>query len=34
MRPRYVVDTNVLIAASAADPVNPKDLDATPDVPD
>mgnify|MGYP003584901168 CR=1 FL=1 len=34
MRPRYVVDTNVLIAASAADPVNPKDIDATPDVPE
>lgn len=30
MRARYVVDTNVLIAASAADPVNPKDIDATP----
>ena len=33
MRPRYVVDTNVLIAASAADPDNPKDIDATPDEP-
>ena len=30
MRARYVVDTNVLIAASAADPVYPKDIDATP----
>lgn len=30
MRERYVVDTNVLIAASAADPVHPKDIDATP----
>lgn len=30
MRARYVVDTNVLIAASASDPVNPKDIDATP----
>ncbi len=30
MRVRYVVDTNVLIAASAADPVYPKDIDATP----
>lgn len=30
MKPRYVVDTNVLIAASAADPVHPKDIDATP----
>ena len=25
-----MVDTNVLIAASAADPVHPKDIDATP----
>ena len=33
MRARYVVDTNVLIAASAADPINPKDIDATPDDP-
>lgn len=33
MRARYVVDTNVLIAASAADPVHPKDIDATPDDP-
>jgi hypothetical protein len=30
MSPRYVVDTNVLIAASAADPTSPKDIDATP----
>lgn len=30
MRERYVVDTNVLIAASAGDPVHPKDIDATP----
>lgn len=30
MKPRYVVDTNVLIAASAADPQHPKDIDATP----
>lgn len=30
MRARYVVDTNVLIAASAADPEHPKDIDATP----
>ncbi len=30
MRARYVVDTNVLIAASAADPVHPTDIDATP----
>lgn len=30
MRDRYVVDTNVLIAASAADPVHPKDINATP----
>jgi hypothetical protein len=28
-----VVDTNVLIAASAADPVHPKDIDATPNDP-
>ena len=33
MRARYVVDTNVLIAASAADPVHPKDIDATPSDP-
>jgi hypothetical protein len=30
MSPRYVVDTNVLIAASAADPTHPADIDATP----
>jgi hypothetical protein len=30
MKPHYVVDTNVLIAASAADPVHPADIDATP----
>lgn len=30
MRARYVVDTNVLIAASAGDPVTPKNIDATP----
>lgn len=30
MKRRYVVDTNVLIAASAADPKHPKDIDATP----
>ena len=30
MKERYVVDTNVLIAASAADPQHPKDMDATP----
>jgi hypothetical protein len=33
MRARYVVDTNVLIAASAADPKNPLDIDATPQDP-
>lgn len=33
MRDRYVVDTNILIAASVADPVHPKDIDATPDDP-
>lgn len=33
MRERYVVDTNVLIAASVADPIHPKDIDATPDDP-
>lgn len=33
MKDRYVVDTNVLIAASAADPVTPKDIDATPEDP-
>jgi hypothetical protein len=30
VKARYVVDTNVLIAASAADPAHPKDIDATP----
>ena len=30
MRDRYVVDTNVLIAASAADPIQPSDIAATP----
>lgn len=30
MKARYVVDTNVLIAASAADPTHPRDIDATP----
>lgn len=30
MKPRYVLDTNVLVAASAADPVHPHDIDATP----
>lgn len=30
MRDRYVVDTNVLIAASAADPIHPSDIAATP----
>ncbi|MDF2864758.1 MAG: hypothetical protein K0S02_5030 [Achromobacter mucicolens] len=34
MKQRYVVDTNVLIAASAADPEHPKDIDATPDDPE
>lgn len=29
-----MVDTNVLIAASAADPVNPADIDATPNDPE
>lgn len=33
MRERYVVDTNVLIAASAADPRTQKDWDATPKEP-
>ncbi len=33
MKPRYVVDTNVLIAASAADPQQQKDIDATPSDP-
>lgn len=30
---RYVVDTNVLIAASAADTTRPRDIDAAPDDP-
>jgi hypothetical protein len=34
MKARYVVDTNVLIAASAANPIDPKDIDATPRDPD
>jgi len=34
MKARYVVDTNVLIAASAADPTHPKDIDATPAAPE
>lgn len=34
MKERYVVDTNVLIAASAADPTDPKDIDATPSDPE
>lgn len=33
MKERYVIDTNVLIAASAANPTDPKDIDATPDDP-
>lgn len=33
MKDRYVVDTNVLIAASAGDPQDPKDIDATPQDP-
>lgn len=31
MKDRYVVDTNVLVAASAGDPQDPKDIDATPE---
>lgn len=34
MRGRYVVDTNVLIAASAADPNHPVDIAATPTEPE
>lgn len=34
MRKRYVVDTNVLIAASAAMPTTPKEIDATPQDPE
>ena len=33
MKERYVVDTNVLIAASARDPQDSKDIDATPEDP-
>lgn len=33
MKERYVVDTNVLIAASAVDPQHPKDIDTTPENP-
>lgn len=33
LKARYVVDTNVLIAASAADPVHPSAVDATPSDP-
>jgi hypothetical protein len=33
MPDRLVVDTNVLIAASSADPTHPKDIDATPEDP-
>ncbi len=33
MTERYVVDTNVLIAASAADPISPADISATPEDP-
>lgn len=33
MKERYVVDTNVLIAASVADPTHPAGIDATPDDP-
>lgn len=33
MKERYVVDTNVLIAASAADPAQSHPIDATPDDP-
>ncbi len=33
MKDRYIVDTNVLIAASAGHPSNPKDIDATPQDP-
>lgn len=34
MRDRYIVDTNVLIGASAGEPTNPKDIDATPNDPE
>ncbi len=33
MKDRYVVDTNVLIIASAVNPAAPKDIDTTPDDP-
>lgn len=33
MKPRYVVDTNVLIIASAAHPATPKEIDTTPQDP-
>jgi hypothetical protein len=33
MHDRFVVDTNVLIAANSADPIHPKDIDATPEDP-
>ncbi|WP_292974962.1 hypothetical protein [Nitrosomonas sp.] len=33
MKQRYVIDTNVLILASAASPTTPKDIDATPEEP-
>ncbi|MCY1705409.1 hypothetical protein [Pannonibacter sp. SL95] len=33
MRNRYVIDTNILIAASAADPIHPADISATPSDP-
>lgn len=33
MYERFVVDTNVLIAASSVDPVHPRDIDATPEEP-
>jgi hypothetical protein len=33
VKERYVVDTNVLIAASAADPNSPRDISATPEDP-
>ena len=33
MKERYVIDTNILIAASASDPKNPRDIDATPSDP-
>jgi hypothetical protein len=34
MKHRYVIDTNVLIAASAGHPVAPTDIDATPNDPE